>query len=106
MKNKLSDMAFDCECAMFNAVDSVRGAVNKSKKIILHPKMDASFKIKTKSDQNELFSSKIYFDKEISLFKVLVVVFGAIVALTVIASFIKSMCNSSSCCKDECNINE
>lgn len=105
LKNKLSDIAFNCECAMYDAVDSVKYAVNKSKKIILHPKLDATFKIKSKDNQNELFSSRLYFNKEISLFKIIAVIFGTIAAVTLLFSFMNSICKSSCCtCDDKCSI--
>ena len=105
MKNKLSDIAFNCECAMYDVVDTVKCAVNKSKKIILHPKLDATFKIKSKDNQNELFSSRLYFNKEISLFKIIAVLIGTLAAVGLLFSMMNSICKASTCiCDDKCSI--
>ena len=74
-------------------VSTLTTAIEAAKEISLHPKLDASFTVKSKKDGIKYFDGSVHFDKKITLYRIFCVVltvFAAFAAATVITNLVFS----------------
>ena len=85
-----------CECGL----KAAETAVESVKDITVRPKLDAAIEVKSQKRQKDLFGMSIHFDKELSLFKILLVAVGILASFAVFCSALDALFGSKKC-KDE-----
>ena len=78
-----------------STVNNIKGTVEKTKGITIHPRLDASLYIT--NDKNEVFGTGIYFNKKISLFKIISIGVCVAAGLMLVAALLSSI---RDCCCD------
>ena len=77
-------------------------AIDTAKGISIHPKLNASVKVKSRDDGEDYFDGSIRIDKEFSLLKLIytvLAVIAAFAAAAVIVNAIFSAFDTKKCCK-------
>ncbi len=74
-------------------VNALTTAIKAAKEISIHPKLDASFTVKSKKDGVNYFDGSVHFDKKITFYRIfcmVLTVFAAFAAATVITNIVFS----------------
>lgn len=95
MKYNFNEVKDTC----INTVNGIKDTVEKTKGITIHPKLDASLHIT--NDKNEVFGTGIYFNKKISLFKIISVGLCVVAGLMLVAALLSGIRDCCCKCTDE-----
>ena len=98
-KNYISCIKDKCETGK----EAINGAIDKIKDISLRPKFYASFSIKSKKLDRDVFSAGINFDKEFSLSKIILAACAFVAGIIVLASYAKCI-SKCDCDKNNCDM--
>ena len=82
-------------------VENVKGAVATSKDITIRPKFDMGLEVNSKKQRKSLFSFDIHFDKEFSLFDIVLTAVAVVAAIGAIATALDILFDKCRGCKDQ-----
>ncbi len=89
MSNKLDKDTVIGKCR--DGMEKAENLYEKAKDISVRAKLDTEFCVKSKNKKDNIFSFDFKFDKEITLFKIIVFVLGIVAAATFVSAIFCSM---------------
>ncbi len=84
-------------------VENAKNAIETSKDITVRPKFDMGLEINSKKQKKNLFGFNLHFDKEFSLFDIVLTAVAVVAAIGAVATAFDILFSGSSCKKDSEN---